>query len=82
MPFYEVLFCFWGVLECVFMLDCYKKHIIFHIFYIITAPLTPVWLNVLFQKYKMCCDWLAGPVCSTCSGNELTKAEVNRTSVL
>jgi len=40
------------------------------LFYIITAPLSPVWLEhvislmkPLLSKYEMCCDWLAVPVC-------------------
>jgi len=36
---------FWGVLEYAFMLDCSKNTIIFHIFYIITAPLSHICLE-------------------------------------
>jgi len=54
------------------MLSCLiiQKRIIFNIFYIITAPLSLQSVpNALFSmkplppKYKMCCDWSAGPLC-------------------
>ncbi len=40
----RTLFCVFGVMQCVCGLR-FKKHIIFHILYIIVAPLCPAFLK-------------------------------------
>ncbi len=40
----RTLFCVFGVMQCVCGLR-FKKHIHFHILYIIVAPLSPAFLN-------------------------------------
>ncbi len=66
----RMLFCLFGVMQCVCGLR-FKKHI-FHILYIIVAPLCPAFLKcadfyeahrsekrglLLLVSYPVCCDW-------------------------
>ncbi len=40
----RTIFCVFGVMQCVYVVK-FKKHIIFHILYIIVVPLCPAFLK-------------------------------------
>ncbi len=59
----RTLFCVFGVMQCVYAVRGSKKHIIFHILYIIVAPLCSAFLKfftkLIVLRSEVCSDWPA-----------------------
>ncbi len=53
----RTLFCVFGVLQCVYVVRCSKKFIIFHTLYIIVAPLCSAFLKrAAFLQISSFCE--------------------------
>ncbi len=75
----RTLFCVFGVMQCVYAVRGSKKHIIFHILYIIVAPLCSAFLKIFTKlivlRSEVCSDWpaiqsiVSGRIPQACDGN-------------